>query len=207
MADTGIWSTIHGEREALAQDLSNISADQWHTASLCDRWTVQDVLAHMTGTARMTPGKFVGKFIISGFSIKRVQARDIAAIRGDSPSETLAQFKKAMGRTSSPPGPKTAWLGETIVHAEDIRRTLGIKREYPAPALTKVADFYKSSNALIGSKKRIAGLKLQATDTDWTTGDGPAVSGPMISLLLAMTGRKAAIADLSGEGVAQLLAR
>ena len=67
--------------------------------------------------------------------------------------------------------------------------------------------FFKGSNLVIGSKKRVAGLKLNATDADWTHGDGPEVSGPMISLLMAMTGRKAAIDDLKGEGVETLRSR
>ena len=40
-------------------------------------------------------------------------------------------------------------LGEQVVHGEDIRRPLGIVREYPEKSLTQVADFFKSSNLLI----------------------------------------------------------
>jgi hypothetical protein len=70
-----------------------------------------------------------------------------------------------------------------------------------------VADFFKGSNLLIGSKNRIAGLTLRATDADWRTGAGPEVSGPLLSLVLAMTGRAAALADLSGDGLATLRSR
>jgi hypothetical protein len=70
-----------------------------------------------------------------------------------------------------------------------------------------VADFYKGSNLLIGSKNRIAGLTLRATDTDWSHGSGPEVSGPILSLVMAMTGRKQADDDLSGDGVATLRSR
>jgi len=59
----------------------------------------------------------------------------------------------------------------------------------------------------IGLKSRIAGLRLTATDTAWTNGDGPEVSGPILSLVMAMTGRAAAVDDLSGDGVATLRAR
>jgi hypothetical protein len=64
-----------------------------------------------------------------------------------------------------------------------------------------------NANLLIGSKTRIAGLTLRATDTQWSTGGGPEVSGPVLSLALAMTGRSAALADLSGDGLATLQAR
>ena len=70
-----------------------------------------------------------------------------------------------------------------------------------------VADFYKGSNLLIGSKNRIAGLTLRATDADWSHGTGPEVSGPIVSLVLAMTGRQAADGDLTGDGVATLRSR
>ena len=67
-----------------------------------------------------------------------------------------------------------------------------------------VADSWKNSNLLIGSKRRIAGLRLRATDAQWAHGDGPEVSGPLLSLILAMTGRQAVHRDLSGDGVADL---
>jgi hypothetical protein len=73
--------------------------------------------------------------------------------------------------------------------------------------VVRVADFYKNSNLILGTKTRIAGLSLAATDTDWRHGTGPTVSGPMLSLLMAMTGRKAALDDLSGDGVATLRTR
>jgi hypothetical protein len=98
-------------------------------------------------------------------------------------------------------------LGEAIIHGEDIRRPLGIYRDYPTEAVVRVADFFKGSSILIGSKSRIAGLALRATDTQWSTGSGPEVSGPILSLALAMTGRSAALADLSGDGLATLQAR
>jgi uncharacterized protein (TIGR03083 family) len=98
-------------------------------------------------------------------------------------------------------------LGEAILHGEDIRRPLGIAHSYPPEAVTRVADFYKGSNLLLGSKKRIAGLTLRATDVDWSIGTGPEVSGPAMSLLLAMTGRRAGLDGLSGPGLATLQSR
>ena len=39
---------------------------------------------------------------------------------------------------------------------------------YPTDAVQSVLDFYKGSNTLIGTKSRIDGLTLKATDADWT---------------------------------------
>jgi hypothetical protein len=53
----------------------------------------------------------------------------------------------------------------------------------------------------------VPGLALRATDADWSHGTGPEVSGPVLALVMAMTGRKSAASQLSGEGVALLQAR
>jgi uncharacterized protein (TIGR03083 family) len=207
MAKQDIWSTIHTERRALATDLETVGGAQWDTPSLCTDWTVQDVLAHMTATAKITPPAFFGKMAASGFSLAKMQNKDIAVERGSSPDDTLARFRTIIDSTRHPPGPTETWLGETIVHGEDIRRPLGIEHEYPAGAAAQVAEAYGRTNLVIGSKRRVDGVRLQATDTDWSHGDGPPVSGPIVSLLLVMAGRKAALDDLTGEGVATLSSR
>lgn len=203
---------IHGhladaEREALATDLHDVTGDQWDTPSLCTQWTVRDVLAHMTSAATLTPPAFFVRLIGSGFNFDKVQEGGVAAQRGASLAETMAHFEGVLTSVKHPPGPTPTWLGETIVHSEDIRRPLGIEHTYPIEAVVQVADFFKGSNLLIGSKKRIEGLTLSATDTEWSHGTGPEVSGPVLSLVMAMTGRKAALDDLSGEGVATLRSR
>jgi uncharacterized protein (TIGR03083 family) len=202
-----IWPVIHTERRSLAGDLRPLTDEQWDTASLCPGWTVRDVLAHMTSTASLTPPAFFATMIGSGFSFDKLQAKGIAAHRGGSSADTLADFEKVETSAKHPPGPASTWLGEVIVHSEDIRRPLGIAHQYPGEALVQVADFYKGSNMLIGSKGRIAGLTLRASDAEWSHGTGPEVSGPMLSLVMAMTGRKAALDDLTGDGLATLRSR
>ena len=111
-----------------------------------------------------------------------------------------------MTSVKHPPGPATTWLGEVIVHSEDIRLPLGISHTYPTDAVVQVADFYQGSNLLIGSKRRIEGLALRATDADWSHGTGPEVAAPAL-LVLAMTGRRQVIDDLTGDGGPALRAR
>jgi uncharacterized protein (TIGR03083 family) len=207
MAESDIWSMTHTERAALADDLDGISATQWDTPSLCEGWTVRDVVAHMTASAKITPVSFFGKLVSSGFSFNRLTEKDIQAERGDSPADALARFRTQVNSTKHPPGPTDSWLGEALIHGEDVRRPLGITRVYPTAAAVRVADFYKGSNLIVGAKKRIAGLRLTATDADWAHGDGPEVSGPIVTLVLAMTGRTVVLADLDGKGVATLADR
>ena len=202
-----IWPVIHAERRSLAGDLGSLTDEQWATTSLCDQWTVRDVLAHMTSAASLTPPAFLATLVGSGFSFGKLQDKGIAAQRGGSPADTLARFEQVQTSVKHPPGPADTWLGETIVHGEDIRRPLGMSHQYPTEAVVQTADFYKGSNLLIGSKNRIAGLALRATDADWSHGTGPEVSGPVLSLVMAMTGRKAALDDLAGDGMATLRSR
>ena len=207
MATTSPWPLIHAEREALAADLDTLTGEQWATRSLCAEWSVRDVLGHMTATAKMTPPAFFAGLAGAGFRFNAMNDKNIAREATPKPADGLAEFRRHLKDTTHPPGPVEAMLGEAVIHSADIRRPLGMSREYPVEALTRVADFFKGSNLLIGAKRRIAGLALRATDTDWSTGSGPEVTGPHLSLVLAMTGRSAALADLSGEGLATLRAR
>lgn len=203
----GMWTTIAAERGALAEDLAALPEEQWETPSLCEEWTVHDALAHMTSTAHTSAPGFVMGLARAGFAFEKFSRGNIERWRGDTPAETLQRFRDVQHSRTHPPGPSTTWLGETIVHAEDIRRPLGIRHEYPLDAVRQVMDFYQGSNAIIGTKKRIAGVTLQATDTDWSHGSGPEVRGPLLSLLLAGSGRRAALDDLAGDGVGVLRAR
>jgi hypothetical protein len=84
---------------------------------------------------------------------------------------------------------------------------LAIQHEYPKDAVVRLADFYKGSNLVVGTKRRIEGLTLRATDADWPHGSGPEVSGPIMPLVMAMTGRKDALDNLTGDGVSTLRTR
>src|SRR4051794_33913439 len=161
----------------------------------------------MVATAKMTPPKFFVKLAAAGFGFERMTAKEIATEADGGPAPTLERFRAVESSTSGPPGPATSWLGETLVHAEDIRRPLGLRHAYPTDAVTRTTDFYAGSNLLIGGKRRVAGLMLRATDTNWVRGSGPVVEGPAMALLMATAGRRAALEDLSGPGVETLRAR
>jgi hypothetical protein len=98
-------------------------------------------------------------------------------------------------------------LGETIVHAQDIRVPLGIRRDYPIGALTQLAENSQGSDLPVLTKTRAKGLRLVATDGRFTTGSGPLVSGPTLALIMAMAGRGAYCDELQGDGAATLRER
>jgi uncharacterized protein (TIGR03083 family) len=207
MASNSPWPLIHAEREALIDDLGTLTDEQWATPSLCAGWTVRDVLGHMIATAKMTPPRFFAKMAAAGFRFNSMTAKAVAAEATANPADGLANFRSHLKDTTAPPGPAEAMLGEAVIHSADIRTPLGIPHEYPEEALRRVADFYQGSNLLTGAKRRIDGLSLRATDTGWSTGSGPEVTGPHLSLIQAMLGRSAALAELSGAGVDTLKSR
>lgn len=201
MVADDVWPVVHAERRALADDLAGLTAEQWRTPSLSEGRTVEQTLAHMTATAKMTPAKSLLKMAAAGFRFDRMADAAVAVESAGGPTATLERFRAVERSTSGPPGPAMSWLGETLVHGEDIRRPLRVAHQYPTDAVTRVIAFYAGSNLLIGGKRRVAGLTLRATDTTWSRGSGPVVEGPAIALLMGTAGRRAALEDLAGPGL------
>ncbi|HXQ62161.1 MAG TPA: maleylpyruvate isomerase family mycothiol-dependent enzyme [Acidimicrobiales bacterium] len=202
-----VWSHIHTERAEMAETLAGLSEEAWSTPSLCAGWSVRETAGHILAAAEQTPANFYKELIAARFRFNVFTDRAARRLGALEPATLVARLRARTTTTNHPPAPVMAMLGEIVVHGEDIRRPLGLVHKVPEEALVAVADSYRKSNLLLGAKRRIAGLGLRASDADWTTGDGPEVSGPLASLVLAMVGRKVALADLTGEGVATLGAR
>lgn len=120
---------------------------------------------------------------------------------------TLARFNAAISSTAAPSRDHWAWLGEVVVHGEDIRRPLGIANPTPLPVLTEVAERFAVKDFTVPSKKTIAGLTLRATDGGFHTGEGPEVAGPTLALVMAVAGRAGHLDELTGDGVLELSER
>ncbi|MGA5150056.1 maleylpyruvate isomerase family mycothiol-dependent enzyme [Streptomyces griseoincarnatus] len=204
LAATTVWSMIRAERAALADDLGALTADQWATPSLCDGLTVREVLAHLTAGASLDTVRWLAGVVRCRFDFDRQVAMRLAEQLGSGPADTLDRFRRVVPSTTKPPLPAVAMLGETVVHGEDIRRPLGIRRRYPVETVTAVAEYYRGTDLVVVAKGRIGGLRLAADDGPFTTGDGPLVTGPTLALVMAMTGRAACCDELDGDGVGML---
>jgi uncharacterized protein (TIGR03083 family) len=201
------WSLIHAERAALAADLAELTEQQWATQSLCDRFTVREVLAHLTAGASLNTVRWMAGVLRCRFDFDRQVAMRLAEHMGATPAETLAGFRHVISSTTKPPLPIVAMVGETIVHGEDIRKPLGVERDYPVTTLTTVADYCQGSDVPVLTKKRARGLRLTATDGPFSAGAGPGVSGTTLALVMAMAGRALYCDELDGDGVAILRER
>jgi uncharacterized protein (TIGR03083 family) len=203
----GTWSLIHAERAALAADLAELTEQRWTTRSLCDQFTVREVLAHLTAGASLNPVRWMAGVIRCRFDFDRQVAMRLAEHLGATPAETVARFRRVITAATKPPVPVVAMLGETIVHGEDIRRPLGIERHYPVTTLTTVADYYQRSDMPVLTRKRARGLRLTAADGPFAAGTGARVSGTTLALVMAMAGRAPYCDELHGDGVAILRER
>lgn len=203
-----IWPVVHAERRALIRDLEDLPAQQWATPSLCPGWDVHDVLAHLVDDARTTRLGFLGRLAASGFDFDRCNDRGIARERRADPGGTLAAFRAVSGRTTSAPAPRATRLVEVFVHGEDIRRPLSVRRACPAAYVAEALRYQlRTSGELGGGKERGAGLRLVGTDADLAVGTGPEVHGPVLALLLAVSGRPVGSDELTGPGAAVLVRR
>ncbi|MEE2037736.1 maleylpyruvate isomerase family mycothiol-dependent enzyme [Nocardiopsis sp. CT-R113] len=202
-----LWPDVHTERASLAADLAHLTDQQWATPSLCTGLSVREVLAHLASAAGLSWARWMAGVIRCRFDFDRQVEMRLAEQLGESPAETLDNFRRVEANTTTPVGPVVACLGETVVHAEDIRRPLGLSRDYPLATLTRLAEYYSGSDLVVLAKGRIGGLRLAATDGPFTTGSGLPVSGPTLALVMAMTGRGAYCDELDGEGVATLRER
>jgi uncharacterized protein (TIGR03083 family) len=161
-------------------------------------------VAHLTAGATLNAARWLAGVLRCRFDFDRMVAVRLAEQLGATPADTLARFRRRNTSTTKAPVPVLAMLGEIVVHGEDIRRPLGIHRDYPITTLTAVAEFYQNSDLVVPARKRARDLRLTATDSAFTAGSGPLVSGSTLALIMAMAGRVRYCDELDGDGVAVL---
>lgn len=202
------WDSIKSERTDLAELLGGLTPQQWDAQSLCGEWRVRDAVGHLIHGTRAKMGGFLVGMVSNGFNFNKALAKEGQAAGGVPIEQLLDDFRSIIpSRGKFPMATALNVLTDTVVHQQDIRRPLGMARAVPEERAIAVADGLKRIGFPFGTKKRIAGLRLTATDADWSTGDGPEVSGSIEALVMAMANRPAALADLKGEGLDVLTAR
>jgi uncharacterized protein (TIGR03083 family) len=202
-----LWPLTQHERERFADLLAALRPDEWTVPSLAAGWSVKDVAGHCLATADMTPRTFLLALAGSGFRFHVMAEKNIKKYGAGSPAELVSRTRESAGRRTAPPGPPQVPLSEAVVHSEDVARPLGRTLDRAPEALVASLDFYRRAQPLIGGRKRAEGLHLVADDVGWENGSGPTVSGRAIDLLLALSGRRAGLGGLSGDGAATLAAR
>lgn len=200
------------ERRDLADFLETLSPEQWEAPSLCGRWTVRDVVAHITSydtlSARASLRRVLkGRLASRGPGVDGPNALGVEASRGTTPAGLVAllrEYAVPRGLTAALGG--AIALTDGVIHHQDIRRPLGLPRVVPEDRL-RVALPFSLRSPVLPSHRNARGLRLVATDLDWTHGEGAEVRGPAEALMLALAGRPVALDELSGAGLETLRAR
>ena len=165
---------------------------------------MQDAAGHILVGAEQTPTRFIKGMAANLFRFNTMVDRDARRVGALAPAEIVERLRSRTSTTNRPPAPVVTMLGEITVHGEDIRRALGLPGYDDQQSVAACLDMFSHANFPVGGKKRIAGLRLVATDIGWSYSEGPEVSGPGLSLLLAMTGRTTGLKGLGGDGLATL---
>lgn len=202
-----LWDLIHAERAALADDLANLDEDRWRQQTLSTAWTVEQAVAHLTAGASLGFWAWIRSIVGAGFNADLHNQRRLEEQLGPTPADTLERFRETIDSTVSPTGSLPAWLGEVVIHGEDIREPLGLHRDYPEEVLVTLLTFFESSNFTVPSKARARGLTLVARDVRHWVGTGPEVEGNALDLIMAMAGRPVPAERFSGPGALDFDAR
>jgi uncharacterized protein (TIGR03083 family) len=204
-----VWRGVDQQRRGLVDLLEDLSDQEWQHPSLCQGWNVRQVAAHLAlqnTTVAMYPRAVLDSIRWGGLNggIHAAACRH-AQLPGD---QIIGEIRDRIGVWKPLPG---AGYRESaidyLVHTQDIAIPLGRQVTMPTDVATVAAERVWTNPRMFHARKKLAGHRLVAADTDWTAGEGQEVSGPISALLLLLTGRPAAIAQLSGPGAATLQTR
>jgi uncharacterized protein (TIGR03083 family) len=195
-----LMSLARAEREDLRDLLGSLSEDQWRAPSLCEGWSVRDVVAHLLSYEELSGRQLAQRFGRGRFRVDRINALGL----GEYSTRTPAALVQLLDDHLTPAG-LTAGMGGAIaltdgmIHQQDIRRPLGLPRVIPAERLVPALRTALFAPTLLGVL-RVRDVRLVATDVDWTFGRGPEVRGTAEAILMTIAGRRGVAAELSGPG-------
>ena len=216
MDDTEVWTAIDDQRRRTADLLEQLTDEQWQHPSLCEGWTVRDVAAHLT--LQQQRFRDIAAFVARNPRMLRSMTlnrtiHDSAVIQARLPTDEIIGRIRAMigSRRHNSFVTHLETLTDILVHGQDIAVPLGAELEMLTPATTVAATrVWQTRRTWMAGVFRdlpLDGYRLTATDTEWTRGEGPDVSGPIGAILLLLTGRRVVLDRLQGPGADRLRAQ
>ena len=194
---------IATRRCTLADQLDTLSDHHWEEPSLCDAWSVRDVVGHVVMPFTHSTAKVLAGVIRARGNWHRFSERAAQQNAQRPTAELVALLRDHAENPWAPPGGGLIGaLTDLTVHSLDIARPCGIDPELDEETSTAVLENLVQPKALKAFGVDLAGLQLSATDADWHHGNGQPVLATGADLILAITGRPGA--SLDGEGAATM---
>jgi uncharacterized protein (TIGR03083 family) len=186
---TDLQSWVAPTYQGLADLLPETAGDTWDAPTLCDKWRVRHVVAHVTMPARMTPEQFGAEMAAAGGDFA-VLSDSVAARDASLPvAELLDQLRSPALHAWQPPGGGAAGaLSHAVIHSLDVTVALVRPPVAPTAGTTAVLDqLTASGGALFGVD--LTDTRLEATDTEWAWGAGHLVRADSGCLVALLSGR------------------
>jgi len=202
-----VMALARAERADLAAFLRTLTPEQWNAASLCSKWRVRDVVAHIVSYEGLSLPGLGQRFVRGGLLPDRVNEFGVKEHELSSTSallERVERYEQPQGLTAAFGG--RIALTDGLIHQQDIRRPLGMPRQVPPERLRVALPFAMTAPPIRGFW-HVRGVKVVATDVDWSAGVGPEVRGPGEAILMAIAGRRGVAQELSGPGKDRLVQR
>ena len=196
---TDIRTATAGERTDLAELLTALAAGDWDRPSLCTGWRVREVVAHLTMAYRYSGTRVLAGILKARGNFDRFADR---AARKDAAELTAAELAACVRDNihhpwKPPAGGYRGALSHDIIHGLDITVALGIDRQVPADRMRLILDgMHPRQVKYFGVD--LTGIRLEATDLDWTYGTGSPLTGTAQDLLLVLCGRTLPPGHLTG---------
>lgn len=201
------WDLAAKARGDFADLLDSLSDEQLAGKTLCDNWTPLDVAGHLVSFVELSLPAMMFSMAKAGFNVDKAWVANAAKYK-EMGRDAISTALREKGDKTAPLPTFSSGVVEmdVCVHTQDVRRGLGIDGELDVEALRYALDWATThkQRKIHVPPKDIEGLRLEATDIDWSWGDGAVVSGPAEALLLAINRRGAVHAELTGDGVAKL---
>ena len=183
-----IWRRVDDQRIELAGLLEGLTAEQWTAQSLCDGWQVRDVAAHLTHS-HMHPVRAIVEAARSGFRFDSMIQR-LGREDPRSQSEIAIALRGMAGSRKRVPGTSVQQpLIELLVHGQDITVPLGIDWPMPLDAAREAAQKLSGMTFPLNGQRRLAGVRLVATDAEFAAGEGREVQVPIGDIVMVLAGR------------------
>ncbi|MEM7338614.1 MAG: maleylpyruvate isomerase family mycothiol-dependent enzyme [Actinomycetota bacterium] len=158
-----MWAAIEVERLRLADDLAGLSEHQWTTQSQCDRWTVEEVAAHLVVPFEVSNLRLGLTMAKNRFSLTRTVNELTARLHAStSRAERIELLRANAADRWTPPGlgPEIP-LSEVIVHGQDIRRPLGLDHSIPAATIDLALNGISDLDTRADYARRIHGSVVE----------------------------------------------